>query len=583
MLSKNEFTYKNKVYQYGDIIKNEENVLFKLDKRNIDTEYPYTFRVKINNPTIISEEIRETITTLIPSKNSTYIEVSLLYPLPKKGVFILNKLIEDFQQNNIKEAKRINDSIIKLIDKRLDLINEQLSELGVNQQKFKESRKITFLNDDAQSILEEMRNTDNEIIGMQVRLENINRIDKSLSDNATLLSPPNVDLNDPVLTSLINDYNQRNNEKEKIIYRSGSEHPNVISISENLYKIKISIIDNIRIQRERIQRNLQLLKRKRDELNTDISNIPYSEKNLIEILREKNIREKIYSYLLERREEASIYDLSEITKTRIIDRAYSSIKPISPSKKIIAAIILFAIIIIPTAIIYFYQKFNPRILNETFDKLNSYTIIGGLNRIKQFNYDQIKNKGIIGLRDEFQQISQYLARNKKKIIMVAGLSGNEGVRFSVLNIIMCLSAWNKRTILLDLCVGDSKVLRDISVRERLSIKKKLNIKVKSEHSSLFSFSEIKDFDIGEINEHENLSSYQNYQELINELSQQYEYMIIHAPSVIKNILAQRIDTLTDINIIVVRENVTRVDHFQELQNITSMQNLKEPLIIINDK
>src|SRR5690606_33605686 len=93
------------------------------------------------------------------------------------------------------------------------------------------------------------------------------------------------------------------------------------NIAENLTNIKRSLV----INRDNLQREAGGFK-------TRISQIPSAERNLLEIQREQGIKQALYGYLLQKREESAISLASSVSNTRIIDPALTDTYPVKPKK-----------------------------------------------------------------------------------------------------------------------------------------------------------------------------------------------------------------------------------------------------------
>ena len=65
-----------------------------------------------------------------------------------------------------------------------------------------------------------------------------------------------------------------------------------------------------------------------------LSAIPEKERELIEINREQGIKNGIYTFLLQKKEETALSYASTVSDSRIIDKA-QLLNPVSPKKKIV--------------------------------------------------------------------------------------------------------------------------------------------------------------------------------------------------------------------------------------------------------
>src|SRR6202000_976521 len=100
---------------------------------------------------------------------------------------------------------------------------------------------------------------------------------------------------------------------------------------------------------------------------------PGKERTLLSSTRQQSILNNVYSFLLQKREEASLSYASTIADSRTIDRAESSMDPIAPRKMVILGVALVAALIIGCGVVYAREFINNRILFRR--EIETYTAV----------------------------------------------------------------------------------------------------------------------------------------------------------------------------------------------------------------
>src|SRR5690606_18828186 len=146
------------------------------------------------------------------------------------------------------------------------------------------------------------------------------------------LVPSTLGIQDITLQSLITQFNELQLERQRLLRTTQESNPLVQTIDEQLANLRNNILENLR----NIQSGLEIT---RDNLTTNtsifrsrIQQVPTVERDLLEIQREQGVKEALYGYLLQKREESAISMAANVTNSRIIDPAMASDEPVKPRR-----------------------------------------------------------------------------------------------------------------------------------------------------------------------------------------------------------------------------------------------------------
>ena len=89
-----------------------------------------------------------------------------------------------------------------------------------------------------------------------------------------------------------------------------------------------------------------------------LKTIPEKERELLGISRQQAIKNNIYTFLLQKREETALSFASAVADSRIIDKAESSDIPVSPKKNINLSGCFFGCIVVGVVVIYIKEILN---------------------------------------------------------------------------------------------------------------------------------------------------------------------------------------------------------------------------------
>ena len=151
--------------------------------------------------------------------------------------------------------------------------------------------------------------------------------------------------------------------------------------------------------------------------------MPEKEKELLRLKRLAGVKENLYLYLLQKREEAQLSLASKINNTRIIDYAIDQGSK-TPNRTQIKLLAILIGLILPTCIILLKDFFNNKITDrQQIEAVTTVPVIGELSYVKKKNVLLIDDKSRSAIAEQFRILRtnlNYANNNKRpKCIMVS--------------------------------------------------------------------------------------------------------------------------------------------------------------------
>lgn len=577
-------------FGYGDTIRLFQTAAIQIQKKEgFHLLFP-KMEIHCSDPDLTTQQLRASLAASTPSKNSSVLYVSLLHPSRTRGTRILEQIIAEYDLSNILEKRNQTDSIIRLIENRLQLIGDQLNSLESKEESYKEGQGITFLSDDARSFLDQEKINTEQLVEAKTQLDNLTRVEEYAKGSGSLVTPPNTSLNDPILTNIVTQLNQLELEKQKVLKKSGPQHPSVIALNQQATELRKNLLSNINIQRRSIQERISLLNQSKAKINSGISRVPASERNLLALMREKTIRENIYTYLLEKREEASLSDASVFSKMRIVDEAFSTVKPVKPKKSVIIGLALFLALLVPILLIEFRgilnRKINPRFVSQK----QPYHVLGYIPHLKNFNWN-VYDSGETIAAERFRWIRTSIEKMNAgkewpvKVILVGSPSENEGKSFVTYNLAQTFSRMGYKTLLVDMDLRKQKLASlypTIASGEFLEY-----LRTGEAHLNLLiakGTASTPDILSGNYPVPKDQEVFQPgvLKKMFEQLRSQYDYVIINTAPFLLFTDSYLLESFSDLNLVILRHQYTGMDQVESLVEFVENNNMKKPHIIYND-
>jgi capsular exopolysaccharide synthesis family protein len=450
---------------YGSWLTTEYGILrFNITEPSklMDPSKKYFFQV-IGIP-FKTKNILDNLKVSSANKLSSVIELKYNDFTPQLAQDILDQVILSYNMAAINEKNILAKSTLAFIEERLKVVGAQLNAIEQQIQQYKAQSGAFDISTQGQIFLQNVSANDQKLSEINVQLSVMNDLQGKLETNTNLSENHTVLLGnvDPILTQMIGSLNAAELEREKLKKTVAENNPMLVSISDQISKIKENINSNIKDQR----RNLEATKTNLFATNTNYNNllhdIPIKERALLEISREQNIKSGIYSFLLQKREESELSFVSNIAESRIINHAQALNNPVSPNIMIVFGMALCAVFGIPVTLIGVKETLSSTILYRAeIESMVNIPIIGEIEYHKKSKPLAIETGKRSLAAEEFRRLRyalQDMLKNagNKNLLITSSISG-EGKSYIATNLAISFSLTGKKVLLVDFDLHNSSL------------------------------------------------------------------------------------------------------------------------------
>jgi capsular exopolysaccharide synthesis family protein len=391
------------------------------------------------------------------SKEGDGLSITLEGNVIEKNNAIINELIFQHDAIAVDDQNEVARKTSEFINDRMKFITVELSEVEQEGESFKTRNRLTDVTADATMFLSKESAAEQAIIDATIQLNLANYMNNYLRENKdnTELLPANLGFEDVAVVEMTNQFNKLVLDRNRLLRNSGERNPAVQKAEAQLVSMKQSISESLKNIKSSLQLSLKTLQAQESLYRSKISSVPQYEREYRSILRQQQIKETLYIFLLEKREENEIALAAAVGNAKVIDYAYSNGEPVSPKKKIIYLGALLVGLLIPIGIVYIRGILDTKVHGiKDLDKFQ----LQGIGEIP-FNEG---NDQIVSTKDSNNRISEafrllrtninfMLEENKKShVILVTSTIAGEGKTFTSINLAHALSHSGKKTVLVGL-------------------------------------------------------------------------------------------------------------------------------------
>ncbi len=526
-------------------------------------------------------------------KPATIINVSINDQNVRRGEDFINYLIYSYQRREIEEKSTITKNTLDFIDNRLDSLSGQLNHAENNIEGYRSKNGLTDINSQSQIYLQEIQASNEKLNDVNTQLNIIDKLEAYLNQPGNSANVPStMGITDQHLTDLVQKLTEEQLERNKLLASLPEKNPAFEPIDNQIATLKTAIRDNVKSIKASLLTTQQSLNSFRSGFQSSVKNVPVQEHQLAGMGRQQSTKASLYDYLLQQREAISLTYASAASNVQLVDSAHTM--PVKSSKKLIPFAAAFLIgLIFPAGFIYGRDLLRHTVTNRhEIERITGVPVIAEFSMIKLPSALVLENrdtKDSFVLIEQFRRLRTRLAmetphRAGGLFTLVTSSVGDEGKTFISANLAVALASSGRKIILVEadiyhpsvgrtfnlpLSAGLTDYLSGQTSRQQIIQKSAIhnNLDVIAVGSFADNFSE--------------LLNQEAFKNLLDELRDEYEYILFDTPPVHSISDAYIIAGYCDVTLYMVRYDHTSKTLLPFIHKIAADGELPKMNIVFN--
>ncbi|MDO4510836.1 MAG: polysaccharide biosynthesis tyrosine autokinase [Bacteroidales bacterium] len=403
-------------------------------------------------------------------ERASVVDLTLDDESPERAEDVLNTLFEVYNKKWVEDINQQATSTSQFIDEELRLIESELGIVDQDISSFKSEHLIPNLQQASGIYMNKVESTGAQLLELNNQLFMAKYVKNQLNDGHQYkVLPVNSGINNTAISQQIANYNEMVLQRNNLVANSSESNPLVQDLDKSLAATKQAINASVENVIATLSDHIGTLSSSEAETKSKIASNPNQEKYLLSVERQQKVKEQLYVFLLQKREENQLSKAFTAYNTKMLNPPAGSKFPTKPLKKNLGIIAFVISLLIPMLIIFIICNVDTTIrFRKDIESLSlpflgelplSYKKRGGILGLFFKHKDvrtivvQEKNNNAINeafrvLRTNLEFVTGKDGKNKR--IMFTSSNAGSGKTFISMNLATSFAIKGKRILVIDL-------------------------------------------------------------------------------------------------------------------------------------
>lgn len=546
--------------------------------------------VIIQHPLSVGTRLINSVLMEVASMTTSVVTLSITTQNGQEGKDFLEHLIEVYNREMLNDQLKLADKTSEIIDGHLAQLSDELSTVDSQAEDYKQSQGITDLANQSQLYNVQSSGVEQRLLDVETQLSIVSDLYNFVQnqDPSNQLLPANSGISSQSLNTMIGNYNNLVLQRTKLSRVASSSNQAMIDLSNQIESMYRSVRSSLQNETKNLQISVRDLRQQLGADRAKLRAVPRQQRIYSDITRQQGVKESLFLFLLQKKEEKYMNMATAEPNTKLIDNI-RVLGIVSPNKNMSLLIAVFLGLLIPVIIIRLKELMRYQISHKgELTEMSNVPVLGEIPKTLETSKMLIKEEG----NDSFTEMVRLLRANllfiidsvdKKVINMVSSISG-EGKTFVTINLATSLALLDKKVLIIELDIRKPKfglyldIPNDGGMTLFLSGHQTANklIRPSGIHPNLSMIN------AGPVAPNPNeLLAKSKLDELIKDLREQFDFIIIDTAPVGLVSDSLMLNRIADINLYIVRADYTPKKNIVDATIIYNEEKLNNMYFILN--
>ncbi len=534
-------------------------------------------------------------------EKGTVLRLTMSDVVPQRADDVLQALIGVYNEQWIRDRNQITVASTNFINERLGVIESELGHVDSDISSYKSANLIPDVDAAASMYMSQSQQTSAQILDVNNQLAMARYIRSYLTSEANRdqLLPANTGVQNSNILGLINEYNDKILQRNSLIAKSSEKNPLVAQLDEQLAAQRQAIIRTVDNEIVNLNTQLKTLRGSEAQTISRLASNPNQARNLLSVERQQKVKEALYLFLLQKREENELSQCFTAYNTRIINKPGPGPAPVTPNRTQLLSLAFLIGLFIPFGFTYVKESLNTRLRGRKDIEHLTLPFVGEIpftDKKKDNDKSVDKHKLVVreGERNVVNEAFRVLRTNVEfmsqshpgecTVIAITSFNPHSGKSFITMNLGETLALKHRRVLVIDGDMRHGSASRYGNKPEK-GLAEYLGGSVSDVDSVIVQIPDAHGLSLLPIgnmppNPAELLEN-PRFEQMLKHLRTEYDYILIDCPPIEVVADAQIIDKYVDRTIFVMRVGLMERAMLPVLERMYEDKKYKNMAIILN--
>ncbi len=412
------------------------------------------------------------------------ITMSIACTSTDKADDVLNAVVESYNERWISDRNKVAMSTSRFIEDRLRNIESELNTVESNITDYQSRHAIVDMDAVSSMYLSQSNENRKALNDLAQEIATATYVKNELAGNdITKLLPATAEIAGTNLQSLITSYNDMVTDRNLRLRSMPESSPIIARKTEAITQSRMAILESVDNALATLNARFSSLELIDAKTQHKLTNAPGQNHYLMSEDRKQKVKESLYVYLLQRREENELSQAFTAYNTRMVTEPYGLSVPTSPNKRNVLMVAFALALLVPTVVIYVMEITNTKVRSRRDLETLSVPYVGEIPRNKKAlqtsrlhrrhneavardivvrpKCGDLINEAFRMVRTNIEFMNALQNKGQGRVMMVVSLNAGSGKTFVALNMAATLAVKSERVCLVDLDLRKGTVSQSV--------------------------------------------------------------------------------------------------------------------------